>query len=218
MGWLKNLIELSKLSTKKIIWLWIFSGILLILGKIRLDFFHLESILKTYDSYIALIFICFSVLLSINFVVFLWEKYKVSGHDYKKTLNNLLKDWQDIISSAGDLETIIGQNEVSNDYNSYAANLGMESSLYRNINFHYIDFNCGVILRYTKLLSNTINEIESIAEKKPKIQYYLKEMKNVSLNGEFNSKEEAIEYLKNSVIRIIDILKKIKKSILKKID
>ncbi len=211
MEWLSNIFKIEKLPTKIVFWLFLFSLALLLMPEKAARVFRIQLAIENYGMYIGLVCLGAGFLLFVNLLIFLWQKFKISGFDAKQNIDKLVDEWNDIINSSTDFKTTTYTAEEPTDPNSFEVTIGAEG-LYRQVQIHGFDQSCPVILRFNKLRTRTITEIGSI-KNTPTLKSYLEHIEKVRLAGDFRSKSEVIENAKNKMTFIRDTLNEIRNTI-----
>ena len=210
MEWLSIIFRLHKLPTKIIFLLFLLSLTLLLMPVLMpekaLDALQLQRLLQNYGMYIGPVCLGLGIFLLINLSIFLWQRFKIrrSRVDARKTIEKLVNDWNQLLNSAGNLKTNTYTVEEPTDRNSFEVSIGQEG-LYRQVEVYTFHPSCPVLLNFNRLKTHTITEIESLIKNLPALGNYLEEIKDVTLSGDFPSRNETIEHAKNQMIFIRDI-------------
>lgn len=212
MEWLSNIFKLDKLPTKIVFWLFLFSFALLLMPEKATQFLRIQLVVQNYGMYIGLVCSGSGIFLCVKFLVFVWQKVKVSGIDAKKKIDKLVAEWNEIIDSENHFKTVTYTAEEPTDPNSFEALIGA-TGLYRQVQVYSFHQGCSHMLSFEKLKTRTIAEIESMLNYKPELKNYFKKIEDVRLVGDFRSKSELIEYAKNQMTFIRDILIEIRNTI-----
>ena len=130
-------------------------------------------------------------------MIFLWQRFKIrrSRVDARKTIEKLVNGWNQLLNSAGNSKTNTHTVEEPTDRNSFEVSIG-EESLYRQVKVYTFHPSCPVLLNFDRLKIRTITEIESLIRNLPALGNYLEKIKDVTLSGDFRSRNEAIEHAK----------------------
>ena len=200
MEWFSTIFTLHKLPAKIILWLFLLSLtlflMLVFMPEKALDALQLQR-LQDYGMYIGLVCLGSFLLLVINFLIFLWQRFKIrrSRVDARKTIEKLVNGWNQLLNSAGNSKTNTHTVEEPTDRNSFEVSIG-EESLYRQVKVYTFHPSCPVLLNFDRLKIRTITEIESLIRNLPALGNYLEKIKDVTLSGDFRSRNEAIEHAK----------------------